>query len=105
MISGAAREGARAGAVQMQGNRVARATQNAEKAVYLPKTGPNGATYFTSSDVKVVMDQETITVSVTYHQPSYLPLLGALLGGGGAKMTDTVPLTARATFWLEKGRT
>jgi hypothetical protein len=40
---------------------------------------------------------------VTYHQPSYLPLLSALLGGSGEAGGDTVPITASATFLIEQG--
>lgn len=106
VISAAARDGARAGAVMVQGNREARARNEADGSMYLARSTSKGTPYFSpGSDIQVTTDAETITVSVTYHQPSYLPLLGTLLGGGGSGMADTVPLTARATFWIEKGRT
>lgn len=106
VISAAARDGARAGALLMDGGREAKAGVEADRSMYLPRSGPGGkTTYFDpAKDIQVTMGAETITVSVTYHQPSYLPMLGMLLGGSGAKMSDTVPLTARATFWVEKGR-
>lgn len=108
VISAAARDGARAGAVLVDSGRKARAEAEAVKSVYLPYQGPSGkgkgVTYFNpSNDVVATVGTDTITVTVTYHQPSYLPLLGSLLGGSGSG-GDTVPLTARATFWLEKGR-
>lgn len=107
VISAAARDGARAGAVLTEGSREGRATEEAERGVYLPRSASGaGTAYFDPArDIAVTVGSETITVAVTYHQPSYLPLLGALLGRSGPTMGDTVPLTARATFWLEKGRT
>lgn len=106
VISAAARDGGRAGAVLMAGSREDRAAKAADHSIYLPRTSPGSkTTYFDPvKDIDVTVGTETITVAVTYHQPSYLPLLGALLGASGPKMADTVPITARATFWLEKGR-
>lgn len=108
VISAAARDGARAGAVLVDSGREGRARAEAVKSVYLPYQGPTSkgqaVTYFNpAKDVEVNVGSDTITVSVTYYQPSYLPLLGSLLGGSGS-MGETVRLTARATFWLEKGR-
>lgn len=107
VVSAAARDGARAGALVSSSDsaRRSRAIAEAAAAVYLPHTATAGGkshTYFDPNrDVNVFIAGDHITVAVTYHQPSYLPLLGALLGGSGPRLGDTVPLTARASFRLE----
>jgi len=107
VISAAARDGARAGALVSSSDsaRRSRAIAEASASVYLPHTATVGGrthTYFDPSrDVAVFIDGTHITVAVTYHQPSYLPFLGTLLGGSGSRPGETVPLTARASFRLE----
>lgn len=106
VVSGAARAGAReASLLRVQGSREAVARQAADQNIYIAKEGGNGAVYFDPArDVKVKSSGGRVTVSVTYHQSSYLPLLSALLGGSSQSGGDTVPLTASATFQIEQGR-
>lgn len=111
VISAAARDGARAGALLQVGDREFAAEKAARDSVYLPFEGPGTSgskqTFLDpAKDIVATVDQAagTITVSITYHQPSYLPMMAALLGGSRAH-GNRVPLTARATFLIEKGRT
>jgi len=104
VVSGAARAGARAASLlRVQGSRVAAARQAADQSMYL-RRADGGTVYFDPArDVEVETNAGAVTVWVTYHQPSYLPLLSALLGGSGAAGGDTVPITASATFLIEQG--
>lgn len=106
VIAGAARAGAREACLLSvkDGQRELIARNAAAKNIYIPKSG-SGKVYFDpEQDVKVQVSGDEITVSVSYHQPSYLPLLGALLGGDGPTMPDSVRLTASATFLIERGK-
>lgn len=105
VVSGAARAGAReASLLGVQGSREAVARQAADRNIYIAKEGDNGTVYFDPvRDVQVETSGGRVTVSVTYHQSSYLPLLNSLLGGSGEAGGDTIPLTASATFQIEQG--
>jgi len=107
VVSGAARAGARAASLLVvQGSREAVARLVADRNIYLARQGEGGIVYFDPSrDVAVQASGGYVTVRVTYHQPSFLPLLSGLLGGSGAAGGDTVPLTAAATFQIEQGGT
>lgn len=107
VVSGAARAGARAASLlTVQGSREAAARKAADENVYLARQGEDGVVYFDPKrDVEVQTSGGNVTVRVTYHQPSFLPLLSGLLGGSGAAGGDTVPLTAAATFQIEQGGT
>jgi len=107
VVSGAARAGARAASLlTVQGSREAVARAAADRNLYLTRQGEDGVIYFDPArDVKVQISGGNVTVWVTYHQPSFLPLLSDLLGGSAQVGGDTVPLTAAATFPIEQGVT
>lgn len=105
VVSGAARAGAREASLLGVGSRTAVARQAAARNIYIAKEGENGTVYFDpAKDVQVETSGGRVTVSVTYHQLSYLPLLSGLLGGTSQPGGDTIPLTASATFQIEQGR-
>ncbi|MBY6275747.1 TadE/TadG family type IV pilus assembly protein [Symbiobacterium thermophilum] len=104
VVSGAARAGARAASLlRVQGSREAVARQAADQNMYLRRSDGDLVLFDPARDVQVRVQGGTVTVQVTYHQPSYLPLLSALLGGSGEAGGDTVPITAAATFVIEQG--
>jgi len=104
VVSGAARAGARtASLLRVEGSREAAARQAADQNMYLRRSDGDLVLFDPSRDVAVRVRDGTVTVWVTYHQPSYLPLLSALLGGSGGAGGDTVPITAAATFLIEQG--
>lgn len=103
VISGAARDGGRAASLLNVVDRVATAKLVAGQQVYLPHKHDDGRDLFVvAQDVKAVVTGDQITVSVTYRQPTFVPFMASLLGGGA--MPDTFEMTAKATFQLETGQ-
>lgn len=104
VVAGAARAGAReASLLRVQGSREAAARQAVDLNLYLRRSDGEIVYFDPARDVEVQIRGAAVTVRVTYHQPSYLPLLSALLGGSGEAGAGTVPITASATFLIEQG--
>lgn len=97
VISGAAREGARAASYYGVSDRTARAKAVAASSVYLER----GQYFRGEDDVQVEFQDGMVVVTVTYWQPTFLPLLHRILNPGAAERGATVPLRATAKFLVE----
>lgn len=110
VVSGAAREGARQGALWhkniQQSDRVSSAVSHAVSAVDLERDAQGtmlgeGPYFRETKDVHVSFEGQFIVVSVTYRQPTYVPLIGRLLGPSGGDMDELVEVTATSKFLME----
>jgi Flp pilus assembly protein TadG len=102
VISGAARDAARAAALYGVTNRAQTARDTAVRTVSsnLP-AGPGNEYFKGEPDVLVALEGSSISVTVTYRQPTFVPLLGRLLSPSAGSLGDVMVLRSKATFHVE----
>ena len=99
-VSGAAREAARNYAIN-QSDSLARDTAETFLRGSVAASGAEFSSHFDKlADVTIGVQGDYVTVQVTYHQPSYVPLLPVFLGGSA--WGNTFTLSSSATFKIEQ---
>jgi Flp pilus assembly protein TadG len=98
-VSGAAREAARAYAITRSPGQAQVKAKEFLKGGIVASNSEFNKNFNPSSDVKIENDGNYVTVTVTYHQPVYVPGLMTLLGGD--QMADRMQLKSSATFKME----
>jgi Flp pilus assembly protein TadG len=104
VVAGAAREGARTWAIDKADGRAREKAANAIDGGGLPRHDPHGRTLFDPNH-DVTFEQNAggsyITVTVKYHQPIFVSMIGELFGFG--KNPDgLLELQSKAIFRVER---
>jgi Flp pilus assembly protein TadG len=100
IVTGAARDAARAGAMFEVDNRYGVATQVAVDEVRANlEEGPGGEYFQGAADVVVQRNGDELSVTVSYRQPTFVPFLGNLIGA--ERMPDKILLRSTAIFRVE----
>lgn len=100
-VSGAAREAARAYAITHSAGQARVKAEAFLKGGITASSAEFDRNFSPGTDVQVQDDGNYVTVTVTYHQPVYVPGLMLILDPHGKNMDGKMPLKSTATFKIE----
>lgn len=100
VISGAAREAGRTYAIVKDTGPARAKAADAIRSGGLKFAGEGQVLFDASQDVQFDLQGDYVNVTVTYRQPTFVPLIAEVMGGNGS--SGTLPLRSQATFRVER---